>query len=241
MLSAPYAPAGSVRHRAFEPSATEILTLPSKGGHPRSAGAHVYILCSALAVAVLLLAAVLIIPRFLRSARTGTDGDEIAAGRPTSRDPSAGSKGAPQNSDSSSSQQGSNAPAESRVPAGHWRGEWRSPRGTVYDAEVQLGANRNVIQGEIKWTLRSTNGQSLRAKVGLTGVEYVQGEFEPAVGSVTMTGYSEDDPHQIVTPDKYRLTMSADGSQFIGVTFNHGGWDAKLQLTRVSPSDVTRH
>jgi hypothetical protein len=129
-----------------------------------------------------------------------------------------------------------NAPATSNSQptlAGKWEGQWNSPKGNVYAAELSLRAgNGNEIEGVINWTLKTSAQTSLQSKVGLSANELVKGSYNPASRILSLEGYGKEDANNIISLDKYRLILSADEKTLSGATWNHGQWSAGLALTR---------
>lgn len=119
-------------------------------------------------------------------------------------------------------------------PVGNWQGDWTSPLGTTYTAKVNLesAGSENNLQGQINWTLKGTNSGPMQAKIGKTGIEYIRGTYDPTKGTLSLEGYREDDPNDIITLDKYELTLGNHGSTLQGSTSNHGGWRGRISLSR---------
>jgi hypothetical protein len=117
--------------------------------------------------------------------------------------------------------------------AGPWQGEWRGG-GYVYEAEMTLEiAQDGQLVGAIMWTLRTAARENMKAKVGLSGTEYVRGRFDSAAKVLRFEGYRKDDPHTILGLDKYRLVVSDNGGTMGGVTHHHGPWNGVFFLQRV--------
>jgi hypothetical protein len=125
-------------------------------------------------------------------------------------------------------------PAVELDPTGKWRGQWSTPSGTMLDIEITLADTRNSgVDGQIKWTMRKTVRPDKMDKIGLSATEFVRGTFDPATRSLTMSGYSKDDPNDVlVMVDDYRLTVSADGKTLSGKARNGGKWNGYLRLNR---------
>lgn len=118
--------------------------------------------------------------------------------------------------------------------AGIWQGEWtnKGVDGEAYTfvMDLYVGAG-NTINGSIIWTLKSVSSTDYDAKLNLSGTEYVSGIYDPATRTASLQGQSEDDPHEIVTLDTYRITLSDDGTAFQGESaFNN--WRGTLSATR---------
>ncbi len=124
-------------------------------------------------------------------------------------------------------------PVASPKVSGSWHGDWTSPEGFRYEADMQLTVDKdNNVTGEIHWTLRKSPRSEEQEKVGLTGVEHVKGAFAPGARVLRMEGTSLDDPKHILGMDKYRLLLSDDGTRLGGSTSNHDHWNAQLLLER---------
>jgi hypothetical protein len=88
---------------------------------------------------------------------------------------------------------------------------------------LEMGADDGV-QGQITWTLEQSPRKEEKSKIGLTGIEYVGGTFDPASGVLLMEGYEKDDPNTILGLDRYRLFLAENGTVIGGITWHHGEW-----------------
>lgn len=138
-------------------------------------------------------------------------------------------------------QLGAPAPTSTPDPAellsGVWVGEWsiegEGPDGYLYTGEATFDVNSsNEIDGQIVWTLEKSPFEDEQSKIGLSGVEYVRGTFNPQTLEVDFTGYKKDDPDQIIGMDHYKLTLSVDGTRLTGKTENYGDWKGLFIATR---------
>ena len=113
-----------------------------------------------------------------------------------------------------------------------WDGLWISPtRGSIYAAEFHLHVDSmNAVQGHIKWTLKRSPHESERKKIGMTGVEYVSGTYDPRCRILSIDGKGKDDPHTILGLDKYRLILAENQKALGGITESHGTWRGMLSL-----------
>ena len=119
--------------------------------------------------------------------------------------------------------------------AGHWHGVWTAPGGWVYEADFQLTPGLGgAILTDINWTLRAADASraDYQGKLGMTGVEHVRGQFVSNVGYVTLEGYALDDPHTILSMDRYRLVVSDDGTTLGGITRDNGDWNGQFIAKR---------
>jgi hypothetical protein len=113
-----------------------------------------------------------------------------------------------------------------------WTGDWTTPRGFHFTAELRLNPGPDgTVEGRILWPLRKSPREEEQAKVGQTGTEFVWGSFDPRSRALTLEGYRKDDPNHILGLDKYRLLLADDGRVIGGITWEHGGWEAKFHLT----------
>ena len=119
-------------------------------------------------------------------------------------------------------------------PAGRWKGQWSTDSGTLLDIEISItNGQNNAFDGQIKWTMRKTARPDKMDKIGLSATEFVRGSFDPATGSVKMSGYNKDDPNNVlVMLDSYKLNITSDGHTLSGVARNGGKWNGHLRLTR---------
>jgi hypothetical protein len=116
--------------------------------------------------------------------------------------------------------------------AGSWTGFWMAPEGYFYTAAMRLetGAD-NSVRGQITWTLQQSPRKEESSKVGLTGIEYVRGSFDPSSGVLVIEGYEEDDPNTVIGLDRYRLVLAENGIVLGGITWHYGDWKGLIQVT----------
>jgi hypothetical protein len=115
-----------------------------------------------------------------------------------------------------------------------WQGIFTDKRGNEYQAVLTLQFNADkTLHGRIDWKLTKSQRADYQSKLGLTGVEYVWGVFDPGVRLLGLEGYRRDDPHGILGLDKYLLTLGNNGATLAGKTWDHGSWDGRLDLTPV--------
>lgn len=124
--------------------------------------------------------------------------------------------------------------AQSGDLTGPWRGVWTNAnRQYEYRAELTLESDASGrVEGAILWTLVRSPRASEQQRLGLSATEYVAGRYEPASGALLLTGTHKDDPHNIIGLDAYRLIVSGDGRQIVGMTYNDGAWGGRIDLSR---------
>lgn len=125
-------------------------------------------------------------------------------------------------------------PIDTYDPKGRWKGEWSTASGTLFDFELTLNqTGPNGLNGQIKWTMRRSARPDKQHMIGFSAIEYVTGSFDPATGTVNLTGRSKDDPDgMLVMLDVYKLTISPDGQKLTGLARNGGKWNGKVNLRR---------
>jgi hypothetical protein len=118
-------------------------------------------------------------------------------------------------------------------PRGIWAGQWTSPEGFIYLAELHVEtAADGSAAGQINWTLGKSPRAQEQAKLGLTGVEFVKGTYNPASRTLSLDGVSKSDPNGILGLDKYRLILAENGIVLGGITWDHGSWRGLISLVR---------
>ena len=123
---------------------------------------------------------------------------------------------------------------EEPAVSGRWRGEWRDRDGFVFALDMELSAeDERRIEGQIEWTLEASPRLLERRKVGERAIEYVRGSFDRESGSLSLEGYRQDDPRNVIGLDVYRLDLSGD--VLSGKTRNHGPWTGRFSAKRVGP------
>ena len=103
-------------------------------------------------------------------------------------------------------------------PAGHWVGSWdEDVRGDRYRlvADLDVDAGRRV-SATFTWTIERTS--VAREQPGWTAVEAVAGTWDPASGSVVLSGTVGEDPNRFLVADTYTLAYSSPDSTLRGRT-----------------------
>lgn len=116
--------------------------------------------------------------------------------------------------------------------AGVWLGEWRDAEGNAYGFEIRINESGSEVSGSIVWILKESRRPDLQAKLGLSGIEHIRGKYDSETRLLEFEGYREDDPHEIIGMDKYKLVMSADGQSLSGQTYDQGSWKGQLSGSR---------
>ena len=118
-------------------------------------------------------------------------------------------------------------------PGGVWTGDWSSPSGAYFTLKVNLTDDgTGKVDGQIEWTMQRTRRPEKMGKIGMSAVEYVRGQYNPATQILTMKGYAKNDPNNVlVMTDNYQLTL-AGNSNLNGKARNGGKWDGKVNLSR---------
>lgn len=244
ILSAPYDPEATQRippSRMTNAAPTEILPSASPGAIRQKRDAKItYVVIAVMTGVIVGLAGIIFIPRMGRDAATYqgvNSSSKLPQGTPETAPslPRAANGGGAAHT--TATQSNSVNPTSSAAPAellGVWQGQWVSPYGTTFSARLRLepaGADDGV-RGAIDWAMTSTPQESKRSKVGLTAVEYVTGNYDRGARRLVMEGYRKEDPNDIISLDKYRLTLAEGGESLEGKTWNHGGWRGRLSLRR---------
>ena len=118
--------------------------------------------------------------------------------------------------------------------AGPWRGIWHRDDPYYQYAGVMTLTPKagGRVEGAISWTLLRSPLASEQAKIGMKGIEYVEGQYDPATGALNFAGVKVDDPNRILGMDRYRLVMSENGKVITGLTRGDGAWLGQLDLLR---------
>ncbi len=191
----------------------------------------VYAALGAMAVIILVLGGLLIFPRISGDSGiktgdpAGNSGDSPVAGsRPTANAEADSRRESPTASLRTPEPLPANAvtrpPRPYVSPAGTWQGQWTNNKGSLFDQQLTLTDNGNgSVSGEVLHTLRRTVNPAKSGRIGLTAVEYVQGTYDPETRVIVISGVRKNDPNDLIILDKYRLSLSADGSVITGNTF----------------------
>ena len=123
--------------------------------------------------------------------------------------------------------------AEQADLAGPWRGQWTASEGWLYEAVMTLRVTMaGAVSGEINWTLRKSARPAEQAKVGMSGVELVRGNYFANSSTLILEGYDKRDPNGVIGLDKYRLVVSGNRRTMGGVTGHHDTWNSQFFLSR---------
>jgi hypothetical protein len=130
------------------------------------------------------------------------------------------------------------APASAQgFPPGPWRGTWTGGAGYEFQAELDFTMDlQGHVQGRFTWMLVQSPRHEDQAKIGLRGVEHVEGDFNIQTGALTLRGVREDDPHGVIGADVYRLIVSPNGQYIVGMSQDASDWRGRIELTRFGPS-----
>ena len=121
-----------------------------------------------------------------------------------------------------------------RAGVSRWHGQWTSPTGFLYIAELQLEIRPDgAAEAAITWTLAHSPRETELPKLGQKGVEYVRGRYDVASGVLALEGYRKEDPSGILGLDTYRILLAENGWALAGMTKNHGDWQGRFWATRV--------
>jgi hypothetical protein len=248
LLSAPYDSEVTKQipaPRLTNPPATEIL-YPSKSQpiEPKGAPKFIYALAAVMGVLVIVLASIIIVPWMSQQQTENSNLNQrtVANDKSIKETPNekpeqtvnASPEKSPPSALTTNAAISSSPPSVPAELTGRWQGQWSSPFGTIFAANVYLetSGNSTVVQGYINWTMKSSPQEAKQAKIGLTAVEYIKGSYNPEARLLTVEGYRKDDPNDIIALDKYRLVLAADNRSLGGATRNHGGWRGRLSLSR---------
>lgn len=121
-------------------------------------------------------------------------------------------------------------------PPGPWRGVWTNAIGHEYQAELDFTLELSGrVEGQIRWMLVQSPRHEEQTKIGMRGVEYVEGNFDIQTGALTLRTTRLDDPNEILGTGEYRLIVSPDGQYIVGLTTDQGAWAGRIELTRFGP------
>lgn len=114
-----------------------------------------------------------------------------------------------------------------------WDVEWKNPEGHLYTGELRIELQKGRwIEGSILWTLRASPRAEEQGKIGLTGTEYIRGEYQERTGQLTFEGVRLEDPNSILGTDKYQLTVDSTASNLTGKTSHGDTWTGVFTAKR---------
>lgn len=123
------------------------------------------------------------------------------------------------------------------VPS-EWSGSFHHPQ-WQFAARMQLlpftSAGDNNVRGQIIWTMERSPKSEKQSKIGLSAIEYVSGQFDPAKRQLSLRGVAISDPHNLhIALDSYSLSLNEDGHSMEGSTTAHTDALGRITLSRQS-------
>ena len=112
----------------------------------------------------------------------------------------------------------------------YFKGEWTTKNKHdlftgIFKIEIK---NDGTATGQFIWiflAVDSTNSslvETYREKKGMSGIEYVEGNFNAATHDFYFAGKSKDDPNLVLGLDKYHLKLAANKQAIYGSTETEG-------------------
>ena len=112
------------------------------------------------------------------------------------------------------------SPTVNLNPSGRWKGEWTSPNGDLYLADINLNdKGLNNFSGQIVYTVKQTASRN-KDKIEMTAIEHIEGTFNPATRLLQVKGVRKVDPSNIIILDEYQLSLSEDNQVLDGKSKN---------------------
>lgn len=118
---------------------------------------------------------------------------------------------------------------------GLWEGTWSSPDGYVFEFTLQLeDSSSNTVKGFFSWKFKKAppNDTYYAGKENTEALEYINGKTLNTY-SLTMEGYSKDDPNNIISLDRYTITCNEERTAFSGMSYYGGTWLGKIEGKRI--------
>lgn len=116
-----------------------------------------------------------------------------------------------------------------------WEGTWENPIGYVFAFSMKLNpSTNNKFDGSINWTLKKSPEASEQSKIGLTAIEFIEGNYNSETNTAIFSGTREQDPYGIIGLDKYEISFSKGTQLLSGKTRNHGDWKGKIEGVRMT-------
>lgn len=112
----------------------------------------------------------------------------------------------------------------------YYKGEWTMKnKHDLFTGIFKIGIKKDGnATGQFVWTflaVDSTNSSMVgtySGKKGMSGIEYVEGNFNAATHDFYFVGKSKDDPNKILGLDKYHLKLAANKQAIYGSTETEG-------------------
>lgn len=122
---------------------------------------------------------------------------------------------------------------------GTWDGDWVESSGFLFTFRLDLDTlpDKN-IEGKIYWLLVKHPADRLdyKDKIGKRATEFVRGKIN--INKVFLEGYQRQDPHQIISLDKYNLVLDCSKQTLEGESYEGGTWAGRFFALRRASLDT---
>lgn len=122
-----------------------------------------------------------------------------------------------------------------RTPAGTWSGELSTALGAYLTGKLMLtDTGAGNVEGQIEWTLRTSQVAGKADKIGRTATEYVKGHYDSASRVLKIDGYDLNDQYSVLDAGKssYRMQLTGDTPTLTGQAGKDGKWNATVKFKR---------
>jgi hypothetical protein len=124
----------------------------------------------------------------------------------------------------------------------YYKGEWTMKnKHDLFTGIFKIGIKKDGnVTGQFVWTFLaadSTNSSMVdmySGKKGMSGIEYVEGNFNGATNDFYFEGKSKDDPNNILGLDKYHLKLAASKQAIYGSTETEGTNEGMLFAVKLT-------
>jgi len=130
----------------------------------------------------------------------------------------------------------------------YFKGEWtKMNKGELFTGvfKITIDAN-NMVKGELLWTYLATDetsdflSQHYKGKKGKSGIEFVEGTYDPSTHDMHFEGKNKTDPYEVIGTDKYSLKLSINKKVLYGLTATEGTNEGMFYGVQVDGRSVSQ-
>ena len=126
----------------------------------------------------------------------------------------------------------------------YYEGEWmREKKTSHFIAVMKLEMNGSLVAGQIYWKYLAADSSDAadvsmyRGKKYKVGIEFVRGSYNSETSDLLFSGWSEDDPLNVIGVDRYFLKYCPDWKVAYGKTSSNGANDGLAFFREISDEE----
>ncbi|HYC39413.1 MAG TPA: hypothetical protein VEB63_02920 [Chitinophagaceae bacterium] len=126
----------------------------------------------------------------------------------------------------------------------YYEGEWmREKKTSHFIAVMKLEMNGSTVSGEIYWKYIAADSSDAaemnmyKGKAYKVGIELVRGSYNSETSDLLFSGWSENDPLDVIGVDNYFLKYCPDWKVAYGKTWSNGANDGLVFFREISDEE----